>query len=234
MKRPTIPDLAEASGVSVSTVNRVLNQPESVRQPTRERVLAAAQEIGFYGLGTIEHSVRAGRDTHKLGILLQQHGRTFYSILGDALRREAAALGDARVELTLTYMDDLSPEKVAEQLEKMGETCESVALVAAQHPLLADAIDRVTARGVPVTLERKDGGAFREVGSGETDDDGRITDLMEPGALEPGRELGQRPAHQQPRRGLCGAFDGQGAGHLAHREPVRCATWCRHAMGGGH
>ncbi len=151
MKRPTIPDLAEASGVSVSTVNRVLNQPESVRQPTRERVLAAAQEIGFYGLGTIEHSVRAGRDTHKLGILLQQHGRTFYSILGDALRREAAALGDARVELTLTYMDDLSPEKVAEQLEKMGETCESVALVAAQHPLLADAIDRVTARGVPVT-----------------------------------------------------------------------------------
>lgn len=151
MKRPTIPDLAEAAGVSVSTVNRVLNQPDSVRQPTRERVLTAAQELGFYGLGTIEHSVRSGRDTHRLGILLQQHGRTFYTNLGTALQREAAARNDSRIELTLRYLDDLSPEKVAEQLEALGRDCESVALVAAQHPLVSDAIDRVMARGIPVT-----------------------------------------------------------------------------------
>ena len=47
MKRPTIPDLAEAAGVSISTVNRVLNNPESVRKPTRDRVHHAAKELGF-------------------------------------------------------------------------------------------------------------------------------------------------------------------------------------------
>ena len=142
MKRPTIPDLAKAAGVSVSTVNRVLNRPDSVRQPTRERVMEAAEEIGFYGLGTIKHAVRTGRQTHKLGILLQQKGRRFYRNLGDAMVAEAGRRSGENVELSLEYLDDLSPERVAERLIALGETCEAVALVAAQHPIVADAIGR--------------------------------------------------------------------------------------------
>ena len=34
--RPTIKDLAQEAGVSVSTVNRVINNAETVRQSTRE------------------------------------------------------------------------------------------------------------------------------------------------------------------------------------------------------
>lgn len=150
MKRPTIPDLAEAAGVSVSTVNRVLNQPDSVRQPTRERVLGAAERIGFYGLGTIEHAVRSGRDTHRLGILLHQKGRRFYRNLGEAMVAEARRQTDDVVDLTLDHLDDLSPERIAERLVALGETCEAVALVAPQHPIVSDAIDAVMARGVPV------------------------------------------------------------------------------------
>lgn len=151
MKRPTIPDLAEAAGVSVSTVNRVLNQPESVRTPTRNRVLAAAESIGFYGLGTIQHSVLSTKKTHKIGIILQQKGRRFYRNLGDALALEAENRSNETVELTLDYLEDLSPERVAERLIALGQTCESVALVGAQHPLVSDAIDTVMEMGVPVT-----------------------------------------------------------------------------------
>lgn len=151
MKRPTIPDLAEAAGVSVSTVNRMLNQPESVRAPTRERVLGAAEEIGFYGLGTIQHSARRTRQTHKLGILLQQKTRRFYRILGKAMTAEVARRTDEAVELELEHLDDLSPERVAERIIALGETCEAVAVVAAQHPIVANAIDTVMAKGVPVT-----------------------------------------------------------------------------------
>ncbi|WP_420325954.1 LacI family DNA-binding transcriptional regulator [Mameliella sp.] len=71
VKRPTIPDLARAAGVSVSTVNRVINSPEHVRRPTRERVLRAAREIGFYGGDIIEFSVQAGRELHRPGVLFQ-------------------------------------------------------------------------------------------------------------------------------------------------------------------
>jgi LacI family transcriptional regulator len=112
MRRPTIPDLATAAGVSVATVNRVINGAEGVRKPTRDRVLIAAEEIGFYGLGSIEYSVRRSREKHRLGILLQQGGRTFYRNLGEALVRQARLHPDCTVDLTLEYMDDLSPEKL--------------------------------------------------------------------------------------------------------------------------
>lgn len=150
MKRPTIPDLAEAAGVSVSTVNRVINDAGRVRQATRQRVLHAAQEIGFYGLGSIEHSVSLGAETHRLGVLLQQGNRTFYRNLGEAFRRAARDFSDGTVELTLEHLDDLSADNVAAKLVNLASTCESVALVAAEHPIVSDAIDAVLERGIPV------------------------------------------------------------------------------------
>ena len=150
VKRPTIPDLAHAAGVSVSTVNRVINEAAKVRQSTRERVLRAAREIGFYGLGTIEIAIRNSRDTHRLGILLQQGARAFYRDLGSALERAAKDYGDGNVELALEFLDDLSTDNVATRLMTLGDACESVALVAAEHPIISDAIDSVLRMGVPV------------------------------------------------------------------------------------
>lgn len=150
MKRTTIADLARAADVSVSTVNRVLNRPDSVRKHTREHVLATAEEIGFYGTGALEYSVRKGRETHRLGILLQQGGRPFYRNLGGALRQEAKRDFDGPIDLTLEYLDDLSPDNVAARLIGLGKTSDAVALVAAQHPKVADAIDTVTGAGVPI------------------------------------------------------------------------------------
>ena len=43
------------------------------------------------------------------------------------------------------------------------------------------------ARGVPVTLERRqEGGAFLAIGGGETDDDGRLKTPLHEGSLDPG------------------------------------------------
>lgn len=151
MKRPTIPDLATAAGVSVSTVNRVINRPESVRLPTRERVLNAAEAIGFYGLVSIQQAVTTRTGKHRLGVLLQQRDRSFYANLGHALDAAADGWSSDRVSLTVEHLQDLNPEKVAERLIALGQNCDSVALVAAQHPLIADAIDTVLAQGVPVT-----------------------------------------------------------------------------------
>ncbi|SNS98869.1 substrate-binding domain-containing protein [Tropicimonas sediminicola] len=150
MKRPTIPDLADAAGVSVSTVNRVLNQAESVREPTRERVLRAAEEIGFYGLGTIEHAVRSTQTTHRLGVLLLRGVRVFYRILGEAIADAAATHPGANIDLTMEFLDDLAPEKVAAHILSLGERNEAIAIVAPQHPLVADAIDTVIDKGVAV------------------------------------------------------------------------------------
>ena len=57
-KRPTLADLARAAGVSVATVDRVLNARHRVREPTAERVLGAAEAIGFHGAPLMKRRVR--------------------------------------------------------------------------------------------------------------------------------------------------------------------------------
>lgn len=47
MRTPTIKDVADRAGVGVGTVSRVLNGSPQVRQETRQKVLAAIQELGF-------------------------------------------------------------------------------------------------------------------------------------------------------------------------------------------
>jgi len=53
--------------------------------------------------------------------------------------------------LTLIHLEDLSPDNVANALLELSETCDSIALVAAQHPLVAQAIQTVMQKGIPVT-----------------------------------------------------------------------------------
>lgn len=66
--RPTIHDVAERAGVSIATVSRVLNDKRDVSAPTRERVRAAATELGY----TADTSARAlvSRRTQLVGVVV--------------------------------------------------------------------------------------------------------------------------------------------------------------------
>ncbi|WP_181762532.1 LacI family DNA-binding transcriptional regulator [Pseudarthrobacter sp. B4EP4b] len=46
-RRVTMADVANASGVSIGTVSKALNKRGQLREDTRDRVLAAARELGF-------------------------------------------------------------------------------------------------------------------------------------------------------------------------------------------
>lgn len=63
---PTVYDVAERSGVSIATVSRVYRSPDSVRAATRERVLAAAGELGYVPSGNARGL--ASRSTGVLGL----------------------------------------------------------------------------------------------------------------------------------------------------------------------
>jgi LacI family transcriptional regulator len=63
---PTVYDVAERSGVSIATVSRVYRNPDSVRAETRERVLAAARELGYVPSGNARGL--ASRSTGILGL----------------------------------------------------------------------------------------------------------------------------------------------------------------------
>ncbi|MEZ5930997.1 MAG: LacI family DNA-binding transcriptional regulator [Alphaproteobacteria bacterium] len=150
MGRPTIRDLAEAADVSVSTVNRVIGGRGKVREATIQRVLAAAETIGFYGLGAIQQRMTVTTRRYEFAVILLQRNRRFYQALARALDQAAAGVLDADVRVRLSFIEDLSPDHVAARIAKLGAASDGLAVVAAEHPLVTEAIDDLLARGVPV------------------------------------------------------------------------------------
>ncbi len=67
-RRATIIDVARASGVSYSTVSRVLNGYEFVRETTRSRVLEAAEKLGY--VANLQARSLAGGRSHIIGLLV--------------------------------------------------------------------------------------------------------------------------------------------------------------------
>jgi LacI family transcriptional regulator len=164
MARPTILDLARAAGVGVSTVDRVLNGRDPVRRTTAERVLAAAEQIGFHAAGVIRQRLGTDKPERTLGFVLQQRSTPFYAQLGNALaeatRASAAVRGRSRVE----FLEELTPDAVAERLTKLGKDVDAIALVAADHPRVTQAIDQLHSGGVPVFALISDLGAPNRAG----------------------------------------------------------------------
>src|SRR5580700_1477658 len=150
MDRPTIVDLARAAEVSVSTVDRVLNGRDPVRPATAERVLAAAEKIGFYATGLIRQRLGKDKPQRTLGFLLLQRSRTFYQMLGNALSEATKACTAIRGRPLVDYADDLMPNSVSDALARLGRDADAVSVVAADYPQVATVVDRLRVDGVPV------------------------------------------------------------------------------------
>ena len=136
--------------MSIATVNRVIGGSGRVKQPTMQRIMDAAEAIGFYGLGAIGSRVAAARAKYRLGFLLHQPTREFYKNLASALRGAAERVTDCQIELRIEFLDDLSPQNIAARMLGLAEDCDAVGVVAAVHPIVTQAIERLQEKGTPV------------------------------------------------------------------------------------
>jgi LacI family transcriptional regulator len=115
------------------------------------RVLEAARQIGFYGLGALQHRVEQARRRHRLGVIIQNPHHPFSELLERHLIAAAEQVdAEDEIRLRLEHLDDLSPETVAARMLALAEDSDALAVLAAEHPLVTDAIDQLAARGVPV------------------------------------------------------------------------------------
>jgi len=147
-KRPTLDDLARAAGVSVATVDRVLNARHKVREPTAERVLGAAEAIGFHAAPLLKRRLRAAAPVRAFGFLLQKPD-AFYRQLGADLEAATAQLTSCRGRAHVEYVTELSPAAITEALARMGEVVDAIGLVAVDHARVSDAIGKLREAGKP-------------------------------------------------------------------------------------
>jgi LacI family transcriptional regulator len=95
-KAPTIYDVARISGVSISTISRVLNTPEKVNAATRQRVIDAIDKLGF--VPKAEARARAMKNVGRIGVLTPYF--TLPSFV-QRLRGVAAGLVNEHYELVI-------------------------------------------------------------------------------------------------------------------------------------
>jgi LacI family transcriptional regulator len=149
-RRPTIADLAAAAGVSVATVDRVLNQRHPVREGTAAQVLRAAEAIGYHATVLLKQRLREDLPARTFGFLLQKRADAFYQQLAADLQAATADCAAVRGRAVVEFMDELSPATIVEALRRVGARADAIAVVSVDHPHVSAAIAELRGKGVPV------------------------------------------------------------------------------------
>jgi LacI family transcriptional regulator len=149
-RRPTVADIAALSGLSVATVDRVLNARLPVRKETAERVFNAAQELGYHGTGLIRRRLEQSLPHYRLGFLLQRPDQIFYQDFARALGQAARQTSGFRVADSIEFLQSQTPGEIVDRLKDMARRVDAIAMVAIDHPAVTGVVAEVEAMGKPV------------------------------------------------------------------------------------
>jgi LacI family transcriptional regulator len=143
--RHTVSDVAREAGVSVATVDRVLNGRSGVRGRTRELVLEAARRLGYL---PEELAERAPIATVRLDFALPAGADPFWRMLREELEAQARSRPGLIVRIADVY--GLTPDQLAAALLDYRGRTDAVGVAAPDHPALREAIRALVAAGTPV------------------------------------------------------------------------------------
>lgn len=148
-RRATVHDVARSAGVSLATVDRVLNGRPGVRATTVERVEAAIAEIGFQR--DLSASLLARARDLKLTFIIPDSSNEFMASLADAVaRRTDPALAD-RIHIETRRIRALDADALAQSLDALDlRHCDCAIVVASEAPQVQAAVDSATRRGIAV------------------------------------------------------------------------------------
>lgn len=149
MGKPTTKDVAKAAGVSLATVDRVLNARAGVRQATVERVQKAIADIGF--VRDLAAANLARSKEYRLVFLLPDHDDEFTDLVQAAIAEANRSMAHERTVLAIARAPANDPHKIAEALDALApERVDGVAIMAPETPQVRDSIARLDARGIAV------------------------------------------------------------------------------------
>jgi LacI family transcriptional regulator len=123
--RPTIRDVARLAGVSIGTASKALNNNGSLRDETRERVIATARQLGFRP-NDLAHSLHRGQSLTVGLISTDSFGRFTIPIM-EGLEE---CLADSRIGVFMCNATD-DPEREARHVEQLlGKRVDGIVVTA--------------------------------------------------------------------------------------------------------
>jgi LacI family transcriptional regulator len=159
--RATLEDVARAAGVSLATVDRVVNRREGVRAKTVARVEAAVAKLGYR---TDVAAARLARgQTFRFAFVLPTGTNSFMTNLTEQVQRTADWLASQRAFIDVLHVDVFDPDILAGALEELSPAYQGLAVIALDHPRVRAAIDDLVTRGVAVVTLVSDAPSSRRL-----------------------------------------------------------------------
>lgn len=147
--RPTVNDIAREAGVSLATVDRVLNARPGVREKTIRAVNDAITKLGYVRDLTAANLARSR--SYRMAVVLPDTESQFVQTLADALVEAGSMAATSRVEVRLLRFPAEDPHALAALLASLpARGFAGVALMAPETPILRDAVRGLRAKGLPV------------------------------------------------------------------------------------
>lgn len=149
MPRPTVNDVARAAGVSLATVDRVLNARPGVRVGTISRVTDAIEKIGY--VRDVSAANLARQRQYNLAFFLPEGPSQFLRALNDEIAEAAANAVADRTTIQIFTVPAQDPYALAKALNALDtEIIDGVAIMAPETPHVRDAIRRLKDGGAAV------------------------------------------------------------------------------------
>lgn len=147
-QRVSLNDVADAAGVSLATVDRVLHGRAGVRARTVAHVQSVVQRLGYR---PDPAAARLARKRHaRLVFVLPSGTNTFVDMLERQVHTVAPWLSEQRAAATVRRVDVFSPQALARHLATLRGRCDAVVVMALDHPLVRAAIDDLVEHGIVV------------------------------------------------------------------------------------
>lgn len=145
--RSTTKDVAIAAGVSLATVDRVLNDRAGVRHDTVERVNKAIEKLGFTR-NLVAANLARGK-SYRFLFLLPRTGDQFLDVLMSRITEANLAFAGEMVQAEVLRIHENDPHQIANLLGAIDhQEVDGVAIMAPESPQVRDAKARLAERGI--------------------------------------------------------------------------------------
>lgn len=149
MNKPTTRDVARVAGVSLATVDRVLNARSGVRQKTIDKVNKAIKDIDF--VRDLSAANLARRKEYRLVFILPDRDDEFVYMIRDAIDEANNTMLHERIRLRILSVPAHDPYGILQEMNKLSPgNVDGVAIMAPETPQVRDAIMRLKEMGIPV------------------------------------------------------------------------------------
>ena len=145
--RPTTKDLAREAGVSLATVDRVLNGRPNVSKRSVHSVNEAIDKLGFFR--NIAAVNLARNRTYKFRFVLPATGDQYLKALIDQVAETNKSVSSDLIALEVAQIDVGDPHNVANYLREIHSgVVDGIAIMAPESPQVRDAMSRLQERGI--------------------------------------------------------------------------------------